>query len=434
MLTPLLTEKDPAISSEGSIDPLGMYAIADSLAVRLVPGVRERQSHPRFLTAIATSLAVCSEFDDDQVASDGVSEPWQVFEWHVVEGLVRSLTDEGQLQGLPGREKAARAIQDKVPLSATRYLKTPSVFGFHGVYRILSRTLDIEAAGLLGETGYELLDTWANEQGLPGFCGTMNGSGAEWRQRLVSAVGDGLEKGTVARSGGWSGWEFFKNHLAHHNIGRKERKVIVNSLVRADGGFRGEVLRFLTSDKGRDAWQENSSERRFHEALASICEPSLKELLRAIDIYERFARLLEDAFFDCLFQMSRVRNYVYAAELGSLPGVQEAAERVPRLSIELVERLAPFGESIRFQETFSEITQQMPAKQWVECLLEHHRKVQSNKPPNGKAPWYERFDDGSYIIRTGYVRGSGGRHDEEYVHGYRTGPLWSFATDLKLVS
>jgi fatty-acid desaturase len=82
---------------------------------------------------------------------------------------------------------------------------------------------------------------------------------------------------------------------------------------------------------------------------------------------------------------------------------------------------------------FSEITQQMPAKQWVEYLLEHHRKVQSNKPPNGKTPWYERFDDGSYIIRTGYMRDSGGRHDEEYVHGYRTVPLWSFATDLKLV-
>ena len=112
MLTPLLTEKDPAISSEGSIDPLGMYAIADSLAVRLVPGVRERQSHPRFLTAIAVSLAICSEFDDDRVASDGVSEPWQVFEWYLVEGLVRSLTDEDQLQGLPGRDKAARAIQD----------------------------------------------------------------------------------------------------------------------------------------------------------------------------------------------------------------------------------------------------------------------------------------------------------------------------------
>jgi len=53
MLMPLLSELDPRISAEGSIDPLGIYAIADSLAVKLIPGVRERQQHPRFLTGMA---------------------------------------------------------------------------------------------------------------------------------------------------------------------------------------------------------------------------------------------------------------------------------------------------------------------------------------------------------------------------------------------
>lgn len=83
ILRPLLTEADPATSSEGSIDPLGTYAIADSLALQLAPGVRERQSHPRFLTASVVSMAVCGEFDEEVVASDGISEPWQVFEWYL---------------------------------------------------------------------------------------------------------------------------------------------------------------------------------------------------------------------------------------------------------------------------------------------------------------------------------------------------------------
>ena len=87
MLMPLLSEADPQVSAEGSIDPLGIYAIADALAVRMIPGVRERQQHPRFLTSIAVSLSLCNEFDDELVASDGVSEPWQVFEWHLVEGM-----------------------------------------------------------------------------------------------------------------------------------------------------------------------------------------------------------------------------------------------------------------------------------------------------------------------------------------------------------
>ena len=78
---------------------MGMYSIADALAVQLAPGIRERQSRPRFLTA----------------------------------------------------------LRDGVPLSASRYLKTPRVFGYHGVYRTLARELRIETLDRLGETGYEIV-------------------------------------------------------------------------------------------------------------------------------------------------------------------------------------------------------------------------------------------------------------------------------------
>src|SRR5512135_2662031 len=86
---PLLSEYDPVDTSEGSLDPLGLAAIAEQLASQLVPGVRERQARPRYLTAMAVSSVVCSKFDEDQVAKDGVSPPWQVFEWYMVEGLSR---------------------------------------------------------------------------------------------------------------------------------------------------------------------------------------------------------------------------------------------------------------------------------------------------------------------------------------------------------
>ncbi len=433
MLTPLLTEADPATTSEGSIDPLGLYAIADALAVRLVPGVRERQSHPRFLTAIAVSLAICSEFDDEAVAADGVSEPWQVFEWYVVEGLVREISNKDQLTGLPGRDKTADAIRDGVPLSANRYLKTPSVFGFHGVYRMLSRTLGIEVAGRLGELGYNLLTTWAEEQGLDGFCGTAEGPGATWRRTIAAAVRDGLEQGGVARKAGWAGWQFFKDHLSHHNIGRKEKKLITQALLDSEGGFRRPVVEFLVSGSGRDVWQESESERRFHTALASRCDSSLQELLQAITTYETYSRILQDAFDDCLFAMSRTRGRTSSADLQSLRGVIRAAETIPQLFSEVIEVLAPFGYSIRFQESFISLAERLPTAQWVECLLEHHIKVQRGKPPQGKAPWYERFDDESYIIRPGYVRDTGGRHDEEYPHAFRTESLWSFAVDLGMV-
>lgn len=99
-LAPLLTERDPVESAEGGLDPLGTEALADALAVQLVPGVRERQRHPRFLTAMAVSLEICRDFDEDLLAKDGVSEPWQVFEWYLVEGLVRR-AEASERTGLP---------------------------------------------------------------------------------------------------------------------------------------------------------------------------------------------------------------------------------------------------------------------------------------------------------------------------------------------
>ena len=45
---PFLTTYDPPGTSEGSLDPLGLYRIADQLAVQLVPAVRERMQRIRF--------------------------------------------------------------------------------------------------------------------------------------------------------------------------------------------------------------------------------------------------------------------------------------------------------------------------------------------------------------------------------------------------
>ncbi|MFN9411434.1 MAG: hypothetical protein ACK56W_25650 [Pirellula sp.] len=42
MLTPMLSDAALQESARGSIDPLGIYPIADILASRLVPVVRER--------------------------------------------------------------------------------------------------------------------------------------------------------------------------------------------------------------------------------------------------------------------------------------------------------------------------------------------------------------------------------------------------------
>lgn len=143
----------------------------------LSPGVRERQEHPRFLTAMVVSMSLCEVYPSDTTARDGVTPLWLVFEWYVVEGLVRMLGKNSEaIKGLPGRNKAATALKDDVPLSARRYLKTPSVFGFHGIYRQLARNLRLEQDGSLSERGFELLNIWTQEQGLAGFVGSKDGN------------------------------------------------------------------------------------------------------------------------------------------------------------------------------------------------------------------------------------------------------------------
>ena len=149
---PLLSIHDPEGAGSTSLDPLGLTPIGEQLSVELIPGVRERQTHPRYLTAIAVSHAVCQDFSEDTAASDGFSEPWQVFEWYVVEGLVRSAGSTSDAK-VPGSQKTKKALSQGLPLCASRYLKTPAIFGFHGVYRLLARTLWVASTPRVSDAG-----------------------------------------------------------------------------------------------------------------------------------------------------------------------------------------------------------------------------------------------------------------------------------------
>lgn len=437
MLVPLLSEADPAAASEGSIDPLGLFATGDVLAERLVPGVRERQRHPRFLTATAVSLAVCQDFDPDRLAADGVSEPWQVFEWYAVEGLVRTEGDDERVRGVPGVEKARRAIRDRVPLSAARYLKNPGVFGFHGVYRPLARSLGIEEGGGLGQTGVLLLEAWMGDRRLKGFWGAADGPGRKQHSIIAEAVEDGLTKGAVARGPGWGGWKFFGQHLRPGKTSKAEGKVLREALLDLSGGHRREVLEFLASEEGKAAWaaeeMRGQRERRFHEALLPHASQPLAELLDTILAYERFGRLIQDAFDDCLYAMTRQRGKTPVATMADCPCVRTATEQVPDLYAELAARLQTFGESVRFQETFANLADKLTPTEWVQRVLDHHCRIQRGKPPDGKLPWFDRFDDGGCIVRAGYRRENGVSASQDYARPYRTEPLWDFALDLGMV-
>ena len=430
---PYLTDYDPMKSAEGALDPLGLYAIADNLAVKLVPGVRERMSHPRFLTAIAVGAAINRDLDEELLAADGQSEPYMVYEWHAVEGLVRKRAEDG-LSGLPGILKTRECMKQGLKLSAARYLKTASVFGFHGVYRLLANNLDIVRDGWLGDNGYELLSVWEKEQRLTGFISGNGGNGAGIRSLIQAAIKDALNKGRVDRSSTWQGWDFFGQHLFPNKIPDQERATLIRMLSSSREANRNEVLRFLILDDGLSAFLKERSEKGFHQALYEKASEDTKGLLEAIQSYETFSRLLQDAFDDCLVRMSEKNGRVYPKELAKLEGCRAANKNIPEIFDEIADRVQLHGQLDRFLGSFSIFRQTLNPEEWINQLFDHHIKVQRNKPPNGKNPWFERFDDSSFVIRPAYRRSKGGRHDDAYVHFYRTNSLLTFAQDLELVA
>ena len=160
-----------------------------------------------------------------------------------------------------------------------------------------------------------------------------------------------------------------------------------------------------------------------------------KGLLEAIQSYETFCRLLQDAFDDCLVRMSEKRGRVYPKELARTRGLpSREQEGLPEIFDEVADRVQLHGQLDRFLGSFSIFQQTLNPEEWVNQLFDHHIKIQRNKPPNGKNPWFERFDDSSFVIRPAYRRSKGGRHDDAYVHYYRTNPLLTFAEDLELVA
>ena len=433
-LLPFLTEYDPAISSEGSLDPLNLYPIADRLGSRFVPGLRERMRHPRFMTAMAAGTYLCLDYDEDAVAKDGVSPPYQVFEWYLVQALVKTYRDTGDIIGLPGRDKATLAMRQGLPLCNDNYLKAPSVFGFHGVYRTLAEQLDIIRRGRLGEAGDRLLRTWEEDQNLEGFYGSADGPGRVLRDALRSAISDGMQKGAVAREWSWSKNTTIAESFAPYRFKSRERDAIFDLLGSSDFPHRQALIRFLTSSEGQRLFNGTADEKEVHSGLLKSADNELKELIRCIQIYEKFARLLQDAFDECLWMMSDKRSTVTVKELSNLGCVKTAFTQLPKVYEEVAARLDDYSQRTEFDRIFQTLHEFSSRDQWLEYLLQHHIHIQKSKPPAGKMPWYSRMDDGSYAGRTLYRKDEQPKTSDRYVHAYRIRALWSFLLDLKKVN
>jgi hypothetical protein len=427
---PFITLPDPLLSGEGALDPLGLSSVGDKLADQILPGLRARMSRVRFVTAMAVGAAVCDGLEE-QVAADRVTPASIVFEWFLVDGFARAESRD-LVRRTPGIDKARSARQAGLHLSARTYLKTPSVFGFHGVYKSLARHLGIVDEDLrLGENGHVLLDTWEREQGVSGFIERATGlqNGNDLRATLRAAVDDAMRDGYAARSPGWQGWAFFLEHLLPSSIGAKEAALLDRLLKDPKGGTRGEVFT-LVGNGG----QEDLPESSIVANIAPRASEELRARLARIQAYERFCSHVETSF-EWLRWLSSSSG---ATAVG--PAHFAAVEDVQRLAAGLggakaaVERTLP-ASPVAVQTEFDELADYFQdcstPEQLFHCLMCRHADVQKQKPPDGKREWFEHGTDDKVMIRIPYRVAEQPQPSPAWPRPYRLNTVRQFSSDLR---
>jgi hypothetical protein len=432
MLYPFITVSDPATSAEGGLDPLGLSTIADRLANSILPGLRARMSRPRFLTAMAVSAAVFEGLEEI-IAEDGVTPPEIAFEWLLVEGFARSATQE-ETRRTPGIEKGRTCRQSGEPMRAKAYLKSPSVFGFHGVYKPLAVDMGIvDDEFRLAERGYALLKTWEEEQNLSGFidrANPRNGS-KEFRATLRSALEDALKAGYTTRSAAWQGWAFFAQHLIPTRVGAKESDLIWSFLLDGSESTRGELFQHLIDRSENDQLTEFEIVSKH---LLPQASPMLKTRLLQIEAYESFCSLIEDAFYWLRYLSSQAGARAIGHD--DFAARDEVVEIVSNLNqrMDLIgHRLLDAAPSV--QEEYARLAAFFAGcdnpSDLYEAILSRHAEVQKNKPPEGKREWFERNINNQVFVRIPYRLDQPPLPRNWWTRPYRIATVLSFIKDLR---
>jgi len=420
---PFLTSYDPSATSEGTLDPLGLYQIADQLAVQLVPGVRERMQRIRFLTAMAVGALVTEGLEDNPELRD--ASPYLVWEWLVVEALMRTRSEDPGVWGVPGTLVARRALNLHGYLDARCYLKTPRIFGFHGVYKRLAMRLRIVDVHLNpGPNTEALVDAWARSIGFSDL-----NDAKPFLSRWTTEVRRCLRERPPRTRPNWTNkdWNELAEAFAPYRCKFQERRYLRNLLLDERErrlGVLPTVWKLLSESK------DELTEETLHDLLAQR-EPSNASLLHAIRSYEAFARALQDAF-DLLraeatsmdargFEITDIAN-----DADFILCVKNLHERFATAYRALSEVTAPD----LFNNRFGVFSEPLDAGACALVLCKHHEDIQRAKSATGKRPWFDRMSERRIYIRHGYREKRRDIEPKRYIHDYRSRPIHNFFNDL----
>ncbi len=423
---PELSEYDPPVAGEGSLDPMGLAAISDRLADRLVPGLRSRMQRIRFVTAMAAGAMACEALADE-LPADETSTPPICFEWLVIEGFVRRLSPSQIPPGVPGSQKARAVVNRRQRLSAATYLKGPSVFGFNGVYKPFAVDAGVVGAELEpGRRCPELTRAWEHEQGFHGLTDAVPGTeGGRMRANIRDHVRSALRAGHCTTNPG--SWLFgqLAGSLHPDQAWPGERRILRALITAREHETRAELAVHLAGVKG------NFSEAELLDAVRPSCSPALGSFVDAVVAYELFAALVDAAFRTlCAVSHSMGAQPLTPLHVQAHDTIVHCASELPGHYRRAAERTAAIGADGGLEERLGDFAIPRTPAGLVELLLEHHEHVQAGKAPNGKRPWFEPFRQG-WVVRAPY--GTVEQHPvgPSFVHPVRVAALRRFLEDTR---
>ena len=177
----------------------------------------------RFLTPMTVGALITEDLEANPYHPE--TPPFLVWEWLVVEAIIRTFSDDPQLWGIPGSLVVRKAITQYNYIDHRSYLKTPRVFGFHGVYKRLSVHLGLVDTHMnICETnGLKLIQNWSQDQGL-GIFGHSHTLCKKWRK----AVEYSLAKSPVRTNAYWTNedWKELANFFLPHGMGPNEKNCL----------------------------------------------------------------------------------------------------------------------------------------------------------------------------------------------------------------
>ena len=427
---PFLTRYDPPGASEGTLDPLGLYMIADQLATQLVPAVRERMMRIRFLTAATIGAWITEDLMPNE--NHPQIEPFLVWEWLVVEAIVRTMDSDEELWGVPGSLVVRHAIANHGYVDERSYLKTARVFGFHGVYKRLGLHLALVDTHLRcrAPRGEELVQAWARDQGVARFQ-TGTPLFDKWHRAIEASLKETPIRTRMSSRWTLEDWRELAEAFLPQGARIHEKRCLNRMLHAAGENQLGALVPMWNLRKRLDG--QKIDEREFHRQLCSEA-PEYSVLLESIAAYEMFCRNLTDAFnIVRSFGSKHDLKGLQISSLGSDEVFCQIAGQTHEVYLKALERLNaadPTAES-RFIDRFTRFAEPLAPVEFARMICEHHEKVQESKSRDGKRAWFDRIGADRIYVRQDYRIEPTEPAPDAYVHDYRMNPIHRFLQDLR---